>query len=181
MGDDSRGEYFYKFVSSALWVDADAFGGSTVGDKYLNAGTLYAAKFNADGSGEWLPLTLSNPAIAGYAGYAFSDPADICVNTRLAADAVGATKMDRPEWADVNPKNGDVYLTLTNNNAALRPVSATDAANPRAYGSGGNANGHIIRLRETGGRRSSHHVQVGHLPVRFARLRQTRPTSTSRA
>lgn len=151
MGDDSRGEYVYKYVSSALWLDADAFGGSAVGDKYLNAGTLYAAKFNADGSGVWLPLTLSNPAVAGYATYAFSDLADICINTRLAGDAVGATKMDRPEWTAVNPKNGDVYLTLTNNSAALRPVSGVDAANPRSYGSGGNANGHIIRLRETGG------------------------------
>ena len=58
--------------------------------------------------------------------------------------------MDRPEWTSVNPKNGDVYITLTNNNAANRPLAGVDAANPRAYGSGGNANGHIIRLHEAG-------------------------------
>lgn len=58
--------------------------------------------------------------------------------------------MDRPEWIAVNPANGDVYLTLTNNNGANRPVSSVDAANPRSYGSGGNANGHIIRFHETG-------------------------------
>jgi uncharacterized protein len=150
MGDDSRGEYIYKFVSTALWSAADASGGLAAGDKYLNAGTLYAAKFNADGSGEWLPLTLGNRAIASYANYAFADLADICVNTRLAADAVGATKMDRPEWTAVNPNNGDIYCTLTNNNAANRTPTNADAANPRAYGAGGNANGHIIRLRETG-------------------------------
>jgi secreted PhoX family phosphatase len=150
MGDDSRGEYIYKFVSSALWSAADATGGLAVGDKYLNSGTLYAAKFNADGTGEWLPLTLGSAAIANYATYAFADHADICVNTRLAGDAVGATKMDRPEWTAVNPNNGDIYCTLTNNNAANRTPANADAPNPRAYGSGGNANGHIIRMRETG-------------------------------
>lgn len=150
MGDDSRGEYVYKFVSSANWVAADATAGIAAGDKYLNSGTLYVAKFNADGTGTWLPLTLSNPAVAGYANYAFSDLADICINTRFAADAAGATKMDRPEWTAVNPKNGDVYITLTNNNAANRPVTGVDAANPRSYGSGGNSNGHIIRLKEAG-------------------------------
>ena len=89
--------------------------------------------------------------------YVFQSQADILVNTRLAADAVGATPMDRPEWTAVNPANGEVYLTLTNNNASLRPINGTDAANPRHYvepvGTGstsGNPNGHIIRLRETG-------------------------------
>jgi secreted PhoX family phosphatase len=155
MGDDSRGEYIYKFVSTAVWAAADATGGAAAGDKYLDAGTLYVAKFNADGTGAWLPLTIANPTIAGYAGYAFADQADICVNTRLAADAVGATKMDRPEWSAVNPKTGDVYFTLTNNNAANRTVANADAANPRSYvdpkGGRGNPNGHIIRLREAGG------------------------------
>jgi uncharacterized protein len=150
MGDDSRGEYIYKFVSTATWSSGDSTGGIASGDKYLNAGTLYAAKFNADGTGAWLPLSLSNPAVSGYANYAFADLADICINTRLAADAVGATKMDRPEWTSVNPRNGEVYITLTNNNAANRPVAGVDAANPRSYGSGGNANGHIIRLHEAG-------------------------------
>jgi secreted PhoX family phosphatase len=101
-----------------------------------------------------LPLTLSNAAVAGYATYSFANLADICVNTRLAADAAGATKMDRPEWSAVNPKNNDVYFTLTNNNAATRTVANADAANPRSYldpkGGRGNPNGHIIRLREAG-------------------------------
>jgi uncharacterized protein len=149
MGDDARGEYVYKYVSTATWTAADASNGLAAGDKFLNAGTLYAARFNANGTGEWLPLTLGNPAVANYATYAFADLADICVNTRLAADAAGATKMDRPEWTAVNPNNGDVYITLTNNNNAGRPVTGVDAANPRSYGAGGNANGHIIRLRET--------------------------------
>jgi hypothetical protein len=89
--------------------------------------------------------------------YTFESQADILVNTRLAADAVGATPMDRPEWTAVNPANGEIYLTLTNNNNAGRPITGTDAANPRSYveprGTGtttGNPNGHIIRMREAG-------------------------------
>jgi uncharacterized protein len=155
MGDDSRGEYIYKFVSKANWSAADQTAGATAGDKYLDEGTLYAAKFNADGTGTWLPLTMANPAIATNTVYSFADQADICINARLAADAVGATKMDRPEWSAVNPKNNDVYFTLTNNNAAGRTVANADAANPRSYadpkGGRGNPNGHIIRLGETGG------------------------------
>jgi secreted PhoX family phosphatase len=80
----------------------------------------------------------------------------VYVHTRLAADAVGATKMDRPEWGAVNPRNGEVYFTLTNNSAANRTPDRVDAANPRAYAdadgkkSAGNPNGHIIRFREKG-------------------------------
>ena len=75
--------------------------------------------------------------------------------SRLAADAVGATKMDRPEWAAVNPVNGEVYFTLTNNSAGNRTPATTDAANPRSYNDtdgkmgSGNPNGHIIRFKES--------------------------------
>ena len=163
MGDDSRREYLYKFVSTATWTEADRNRSDrlAVGDKYLDAGTLYVARFNADGTGTWLPLVFgqvpNRPATGGEPEYVFESQADILVNTRLAADAVGATPMDRPEWTTVNPANGEVYLTLTNNNATLRPITGTDAANPRHYvepvGRGttsGNPIGHIIRLRETG-------------------------------
>ena len=161
MGDDSRGEYIYKFVSTATWnpADANANDRMAIGDKYLDSGTLYAAKFNADGSGTWVELTLANTAIAGYASYKFADAADIAINTRLAADAVGATKMDRPEWNAVNPANGEIYFTLTNNsNRSVNPSGSQylpDAANPRAYtdmkGSSaqtGNPNGHLVRMKE---------------------------------
>ena len=147
LGDDARGEYLYKFVSAALWDEADVGGGLAVGDKYLDSGQLYVAKFNQDGSGQWLPLSLDNPDVAA-APFGFTEEAQICIHTRLAADAAGATRMDRPEWVAVNPRNGEIYLTLTNNNNANRPVEAVDAANPRSYGSGGNVNGHIVRFRE---------------------------------
>ncbi|MBM3561339.1 MAG: DUF839 domain-containing protein, partial [Alphaproteobacteria bacterium] len=121
------------------------------------AGKLYAARFNADGTGEWLELRFGSAAVhAGSKGYAFADQADVLINPRLAADAVGATRMDRPEWGAVDPLTGEVYMTLTNNNAAQRPLAALDAANPRHYndprsnGSAqhGNPNGHVIRWQE---------------------------------
>ena len=161
MGDDSRGEYIYKFVSTATWnpADANANDRMAIGDKYLDSGKLYAARFNADGTGTWVELTLSNTAISGYSAYRFADAADIAINTRIAADAVGATKMDRPEWNAVNPANGEIYFTLTNNsNRSVNPTGSQylpDAANPRAYtdmkgtsSQNGNPNGHLVRLKE---------------------------------
>ena len=160
MGDDSRGEYVYKYVSNANWDPADANRGLAAGDKYLDDGKLYVAKFNADGSGQWLELRLGiNGITAANAAYAFADQADVLINARLAADAAGATKMDRPEWGAVNPLNGDVYMSMTNNSSSVRTLAATDAANPRFYNDQrttgqdqrGNPNGHIIRWAETGG------------------------------
>nr|WP_303649599.1 PhoX family phosphatase [Asticcacaulis machinosus] len=158
MGDDSRGEYFYKFVSATPWSAADATATDrlAIGDKYLDNGTLYVARFDATGQGVWLPLVFGTGVLtAANPTYAFANQADVLINTRLAADVLGATKMDRPEWAAVNPANGEVYLTLTNNNASNRPLAGTNAANPRHYNDPvgatnnfGNPNGHIIRLKE---------------------------------
>ena len=165
MGDDSRNEYIYKFVSTAPWAAADATAADRIatGDKYLDSGKLYVAKVNADGTGQWIELSMSNPLIAAYTTYQFADLADIVVNARLAADAVGATKMDRPEWCSVHPTNGEIYFTLTNNsNRSANPTGssqlAPDAGNPRAYtdmkgtsAQNGNPNGHIIRFKEGSG------------------------------
>ncbi len=161
MGDDSRGEYIYKFVSATNWSGADASPANriTTGDKYLDVGKLYVAKYNADGTGTWIELSLSNAAVAA-AAYKFADAGDVAMNSRLAADAVGATRMDRPEWCAVNPISGEVYYTLTNNsNRKVSPTGSqqsVDAVNPRSYldadtassTSPGNINGHIVRMRE---------------------------------
>lgn len=174
MGDDSRSEYVYKYVSKAVWAAADAtpLDRLVTGAKYLDEGTLYAARFNADGSGTWLKLDLTNSAISGNTAYRFDDLADVMVNARLAADAAGATKCDRPEWTAVNPRNGEIYITMTENpdrgnvgslSSNNLPNPPVDAAFPRYWldnkgvstqGAAGtlkgNVNGQIMRMRESG-------------------------------
>lgn len=157
MGDDSKGEYIYKFVSRAVWDVKDVNGGYGAGDKYMNAGKLYVAKFNNDGTGQWIELAYGKNGLnESNSTYPFKSQADVVTFARLAGDAVGATKMDRPEWCTVNPVNGEVYVTLTNNSNRGKDY-ATDAANPRNYTDlkdgkttqKGNVNGHIIRFKET--------------------------------
>ncbi|HEY9279685.1 MAG TPA: PhoX family phosphatase [Eoetvoesiella sp.] len=143
MGDDQRDDYIYKFVSDGIYQE------SGDNSSLLDAGKLYVAKFNNGnagddfmGAGEWIVLDkAANARLAANAN--FATQAEILINTRLAADAVGATKMDRPEWVSVHPANGDVYVTLTNNDKRKE----TDAANPRAA----NIYGQIVRWREAGG------------------------------
>lgn len=135
-GDDTAFEYIYKFVSARPFQAASADG------SLLDEGTLYVARFHEDGSGEWLALAPGENGLTPENG--FADLADILVNTRSAADFVGATKMDRPEWGAVDPTNGQVYFTLTNN--TRRGEGQEDAANPRPN----NSFGHIIRWSEEG-------------------------------
>ncbi len=131
MGDDQRFDYIYKFVSADNWKRMIKKGKSP-----LDEGTLYVAKFNDDGTGEWLELTIDNPVLAAR----FKDQAELLTYARIAGDLLGATPMDRPEWATVAP-NGDVYCTLTNNS---QRTEAT-ASNPEAP----NNDGHIIRWRDS--------------------------------
>ncbi|HLV16262.1 MAG TPA: PhoX family phosphatase [Pseudomonas sp.] len=148
-GDDAQNEYLYKFVSAALWDPADEhpLDRLAVGAKYMDRGTLYVARFNDDGSGVWLPLTPSSVTRDGHTlGDLYGDLPTILLNTRGAADALGATPMDRPEWTAVNPLNGDVYLTLTNNSSRTEP----NAANPRIQ----NRHGHIVRWHDSDDQRS---------------------------
>ncbi|MGQ0801937.1 MAG: PhoX family protein [Pseudomarimonas sp.] len=140
-GDDSQNEYIYKFVTRGVYVP---FLGVV---DLLETGTLYVARFNDNGTGSWLPLDINDAgfrAAASAANVSFADQADVLLNTRLAADVVGATKMDRPEWGAIDPANGEVYFTLTNNSS--RTAAQAAPANPR----GPNPFGHIIRWREAG-------------------------------
>ncbi|OLF34613.1 phosphatase [Psychrobacter sp. C 20.9] len=157
MGDDARGEYIYKFVSKAMWSNADIGGGLKAGDKYLNDGTLYVAIFNEDGSGEWKALVQGQNGLDAFnSSLPFNSQDEVLVYARAAGDAAGATKMDRPEWVSVSPMTGDVYVTLTNNKyRGVRDDQPLSAANPRSYQvngqPSGNDNGHIIRWAEAGG------------------------------
>ena len=139
-GDDERFEYVYKFVSAKNWKSMRAKGASP-----LDEGTLYVARFADDGTGQWLELSPANPLLA-------DKTLDwILVNTRLAGDIVGATRMDRPEWIS-RGADGRMYCTLTNNTqrgtagtiAGTNPPAARPGATP-ANPMAPNPDGHIIR------------------------------------
>ena len=152
-GDDERNDYIYKFVASAKYNPTNR----AANKHLLDAGTLYVAKLNANGTGTWMPLTYGQN---GLVAPMFNSQAEVLIKTRQAADVLDATEMDRPEWIAVHPTSREVYVTLTNNNRrgtspsslnSPTTVAATarppiDAANPRKD----NKYGHIIRWREDG-------------------------------
>lgn len=130
-GDDERFEYVYKFISTLPWKEHRRRGESP-----LDHGTLYVAKFNAGFTGQWLELSPNNPALASWT------LPQILVNARGAADAAGATKMDRPEWIETVPGKLMGLVTCTNNTRRGTGTNpAVDAANPRTA----NNYGQIVR------------------------------------
>ena len=150
MGDDERFDYMYKFVSKGTYVEGDLANNLTL----LEEGDLYVAKFSGDGSsdgvhdgtGEWLPLVVDGQSTVD--GMTLEE---VLVFTRLAADKVGPTKMDRPEDVEVNLVNGRVYAALTNN--SKRTPAQLDEANPRAS----NKHGQVLELTP----RSGDHTVTG--------------------
>jgi uncharacterized protein len=140
MGEDARFEYITKFVSR----DRIKPGGYAPNAELLDHGTLYVARFDADGKGRWIPLVHGQGPLTAANG--FGDQGEVLVKTRQASDLLGATKMDRPEWIAIE-KDGWVYCTLTNNsNRGGDKQPGVDAANPRAN----NTMGHIIRWKDDG-------------------------------
>lgn len=136
-GDDAKGEYVYKFVPSGRFDAANPRAARDL----LDSGTLYVARFDGDGSGQWLALVHGQNGLSQANGFASQE--EVLLNARAAADRVGATPMDRPEWAAVHPKTGEVYVALTNNDERgdKQPL---DQANPRPH----NLHGQVLRFNE---------------------------------
>ena len=145
-GEDARFEYIYKFVSRDRIAPAgNGLTQAQANRALLDHGTLYVACFDADGTGRWMALTHGVGPLTVANG--FADQGEVLIKARQASDALGATKMDRPEWLAINQATGEVYCTLTNN--STRGVDANpgiDAANPRSK----NVMGQIIRWKDAG-------------------------------
>lgn len=145
MGDDERGEFIYKYVSTDKVDSANPANNRTL----LDNGTLYVAQFDRDaagtplkGTGRWIALTFGDNGLTAENG--FHSQAEVVIFARKAASHVGATRMDRPEWIAVNPHDGRAYCTLTNNSRRGDEGMPVNAANPRPH----NIYGQIIRWDE---------------------------------
>ena len=158
MGDDERFEYLYKFVSDRRFRPGDRRHNLTL----LESGTLYVAQLSGDspaaeidgtgrlpadgafdGTGKWIKL------VAGDTSFVPQMTAvEVLTFTRLAGDAVRATKMDRPEDVQPSLRTGKIYAALTNNtNRGVGTYPVVDEANPRTA----NRHGQIFEIVEDGG------------------------------
>ncbi|WP_434456304.1 PhoX family phosphatase [Stutzerimonas urumqiensis] len=139
-GDDTKGEYIYKFVPAGRFDDENLAANRDL----LDEGTLYVARFDGGGKGQWLALVHGQNGLT--AEHGFASQAEVLLNARAAADQAGATPMDRPEWVAIHPTTREVYVTLTNNDGrgTKQPVNI---ANRRPN----NLHGHILRWSEANG------------------------------
>jgi secreted PhoX family phosphatase len=145
-GEDAAFEYIYKFVSrDAIRPARPGVSAAKANADLLDHGTLYVARFNSDGRGQWLPVVHGSGPLNAANG--FADQGEVVIKARQASDLLGATKMDRPEWLAIDEASGWVYCTLTNNSRRGQAgFPGADAANPRAK----NVMGQIIRWKEDG-------------------------------
>ncbi|MEV6660845.1 PhoX family protein [Nocardia fluminea] len=161
-GDDERFDYMYKFVSTKKVQSGVGASAMRHNMTILDEGTLYVAKLTGDhageidgsgkvptggftGKGQWIPLLETGADGKGKSLVDGMSAEEVAVFTRQAGDKVGATKMDRPEDFETNPKTGKVYVALTNNsNRGAEGKAGVDEANPRKL----NKNGQVLELTD---------------------------------
>ena len=149
MGDDERGEFIYRFISR----DRIDHKNPKANRDLLDHGTLYVARFddgdkNPDlprGQGQWVELSHGKNGVDTASG--FANQGDVLIHARLAGSVVNATRMDRPEWIVVSPKDGQVYCTLTNNAKRGEDGQPVGGPNPREK----NVYGQILRWKAHNG------------------------------
>jgi uncharacterized protein len=151
MGDDEKFEYVYKFVTRGRFDPKNPAANRDL----LDDGTLYCARFDADGTGEWLPLVYDESGTLN-STTGFSSQGDVVIKVRAAADLLGATPMDRPEDVEPSPLTGRIYIACTKSEDRANTTDVNwsgrqtdigvNAANPRSD----NTSGHIIEIAEHG-------------------------------
>jgi hypothetical protein len=116
----------------------------------LTKGTLYVARLTGDGAadgrydgtGQWIRLTTDKESFVPGMSVA-----DVLIDTRLAADSMSPTKMDRPEDVEPNPVSGKIYAALTNNTSRGNGAMPVDEATPVT----GNKHGYVLEMTENAG------------------------------
>jgi len=146
MGDDRTNGHVYRFISR------DRYDGPAASHRgsLLASGRLFAAVFNADGTGEWRELAERTklapnpespmPAVptgATMLGQVYTDLGAIVTDAFRAANLIGATPAGRPEDLEVHPLDRSVFIAFTDR--------ATAPGSPFT-----NVYGEIVRLVEDG-------------------------------
>ena len=146
MGDDRTNGHVYKFVSEARYVP-----GSAANKTLLSRGRLFSARFNADGTGQWIELATSTvlnpypgavaptlPAGATTLAGVYGTQGNILIDAFRASNLVGATPTGRPEDVEVHPFDKSVYIAFTANATAQNSLFT-------------NIYGELLRIVETSG------------------------------
>ncbi len=93
-GDDQNGGCLYKFISDEAGQ--------------LSPGKLYVGNFS---TGQWEEISYERAEL----GNVFPSETDMKIRTREAALLVGGTPLDRPEDIEIDPLDGSILVSLTNN------------------------------------------------------------------